>query len=266
MLRPSGSARLLLLLALAACTPKPQYPECKTDPDCADHGQVCLNGFCKECRDDTNCAGKPDKPVCRDAICTAKPQCQKNEDCAAGLRCAEEKCVPECSEQTAAQDCGEGKKCIAGRCAAEESCNADADCRLGQACVDRLCKAQGDLEQSMASRQLGECEVRAVYFGFDDATLEPESRRQLDADFACLQKAELRRVRLEGHTDERGTTEYNLALGERRADAVKKYLSGLGLEPRKLRAISYGKERPADPGHDEASWARNRRVELAPEK
>jgi peptidoglycan-associated lipoprotein len=256
--------KLLFLLALASCNPKPQYPECRTDPDCADHGQVCLAGFCKECRDDSNCAGKPDKPVCRDALCVAKSQCAKNEDCAAGLRCVQQMCVPECSDETAAQDCGQGKKCIAGRCAAEEQCLADADCKPGKACVDRVCKEQSDLA-SQPTRLLGECEMKAVYFGFDDATLDAAARKQLDLDFTCLQKTPLRRVRLEGHTDERGTTEYNLALGERRAEAASKYLAGLGVEPRKLKAISYGKERPADPGHDDAAWARNRRVEIAPE-
>ena len=68
-----------------------------------------------------------------------------------------------------------------------------------------------------------------------------------------------------GHTDERGTTEYNLALGERRAEAVRRYLAQLGAELGKLKAISYGKERPANPGHDEAAWAKNRRAEIAPE-
>jgi peptidoglycan-associated lipoprotein len=67
---------------------------------------------------------------------------------------------------------------------------------------------------------------------------------------------------VEGHTDERGTTEYNLALGERRATAVKSYLTSLGIEAGRLVTISYGKERPADSGHSEAAWAMNRRVEF----
>src|SRR5260370_21994930 len=150
--------KLLGLLALAACTLKPQYPECKTDPDCAGHGQVCLSGFCKECRDDSNCAAQRDKPVCRDAICVAA-QCAKSEDCAAGLKCAQEKCVPECSDETAAQDCGQGKKCLAGRCAAEEECLADADCKPGKACVDRVCK-EGNVAKGQATRLLGECEIK----------------------------------------------------------------------------------------------------------
>ena len=259
--------RRLALLALAAllagCPAKLQYPECKLDTDCADHGQVCINGFCKECREDANCAvAKPDKPVCKDAVCVAKAQCAKPEDCAAGQKCsADGKCVAECAPETAAQDCG-GKKCIAGRCAAEEECLADADCGDGRACVDKVCKAQGGVMQNQSSQKLGDCEVKAISFGFDDATLSPDARRQLDADFDCLSKSTWRRAIVSGHTDERGTTEYNLALGERRAEAVKKYLVQLGADAHRLKAISYGKERPADPGHDESAWAKNRRVEL----
>jgi peptidoglycan-associated lipoprotein len=237
------------------------------DTDCADHGQVCANGFCKECREDANCAAHPDRPVCKDALCVAKPQCAKPEDCAAGQKCSKDgKCTAECSEETAAQDCGQGRKCISGRCAAEEECLADADCGDGRACVDKVCRAQGGVLNSSASQKLGDCEVKAVYFGFDDATLSPEARKQLDEDFQCLQKSSFRRALISGHTDERGTTEYNLALGERRSDAVKRYLAGLGADGRKLKAISYGKERPADPGHDEAAWAKNRRVEIVTEQ
>ncbi len=81
-----------------------------------------------------------------------------------------------------------------------------------------------------------------------------------------MQKEGFRRLRLSGHTDERGTTEYNLALGSRRAEAVRRYLIGLGAEGRRLRAISFGKERPREAGHDEEAWARNRRVEIDLEK
>ena len=65
-----------------------------------------------------------------------------------------------------------------------------------------------------------------------------------------------------GHCDERGTTEYNVALGQRRAESVRKYLTGLGLDAGKIKAVSYGKERPVDPGHNEAAWSKNRRGEI----
>jgi peptidoglycan-associated lipoprotein len=71
------------------------------------------------------------------------------------------------------------------------------------------------------------------------------------------------RLRLEGHCDERGTVDYNLALGEQRAQAARDYLLSLGVAPERLATVSYGKERPLDPGHEESAWARNRRVHFA---
>lgn len=221
----------LALLLCAACPPKISYPECKLDPDCAEHGQVCSSGFCKECRDDSVCKLRnPDKPLCREAICTAKP----------------ESVLPR-----------------APPVATPLTCQSDADCGGGAACVDQQCKSQ--LFSSQPSRQFGRCKLNAVYFGFDDATLTAEARQSLSDSWQCLQQNSYRRVLLAGHTDERGTTEYNLALGERRADAVRKYLTGLGAESRRLKTLSYGDERPFALGHDDAAWARNRRVELIPE-
>jgi peptidoglycan-associated lipoprotein len=260
-------ALIAVAALLAGCPSKPNYPECKIDQDCAEHGQVCLNGFCKECREDANCAAKPGKSLCKNAICVEKQQCATRAECQAGEKCSPAgKCVPECTVGSAAQDCAPGHKCISGRCAAEEECLADADCTSGGACVDKVCKAQGSVMNPSGAQKLGACELKAVLFGFDDATLTPESRKQLDADFQCLKEAIFRRAVVSGHTDERGTTEYNLALGERRAGAVKKYLVDLGLEAARVKAISYGKERPVDPGHDEAAWARNRRVEIGTEQ
>jgi peptidoglycan-associated lipoprotein len=262
--------RSALLLALAAsllgCPGHVKYPECKVDEDCKEHTQVCISGTCRQCRDDAQCPQAPVAQVCKDNACAAKPQCTSNKDCAAGQKCAQDKCVPECTEATAEQDCGgAGRKCFSGRCAAEEDCLADGDCGDGKACVQQRCVAQGELLASRSERQHGDCEVKAVYFGFDESTLSADSRQTLSQDWQCLQKSPYRRLVLTGHTDERGTTEYNLALGARRAEAVKRYLAGLGAEERKLKTLSYGKERPADNGHDDAAWARDRRVELIPE-
>lgn len=99
------------------------------------------------------------------------------------------------------------------------------------------------------------------YFDFDEATLTAESRSSLDAAAPALKAAAVS-VRLEGHADERGTPEYNLALGERRAQAVANYLGLQGVDAAKLEVISYGEEKPVMTGSDEASWAKNRRVEL----
>jgi peptidoglycan-associated lipoprotein len=98
-----------------------------------------------------------------------------------------------------------------------------------------------------------------VYFDYDSAAIRADAEGTLNkfADFAKAN--DVKGVTLEGHADERGTREYNLALGDRRAVAVKKYLVGLGLNPEQLTSISYGKERPAVDGHDEAAWSKNRR-------
>lgn len=236
---------LLSALVLAGCPARLQYPECKVDPDCKDHGQVCVTGFCRQCREDAQCkAGE----LCKDNGCLAKPECAETKDCPAGQRCAAGKCAPECSEATAETDCGKGRKCNAGRCAAEEECVADADCSDGRACVAGLCKAQGGVMNSSLQSRLGDCEVKAVYFDFDEATLSKDSTSAIAENWKCLSAGGFKKLVLSGHTDERGTTEYNLALGSRRAEAVRKYLQGLGAEARKLRAVSFGEEKPVDSG------------------
>lgn len=99
------------------------------------------------------------------------------------------------------------------------------------------------------------------YFGYDQADLSPENRAGLDAQANVLRSA-TSMVRLEGHGDERGTREYNLALGERRAKAIATYLVLQGIDRSRIETVSYGEERPAALGQDEESWSRNRRVEL----
>ena len=99
------------------------------------------------------------------------------------------------------------------------------------------------------------------YFDFDKATLRPEARAALQAHAANL-RSNPKHIRLEGHTDERGTREYNMALGERRGNAVRDFLVVNGVDSNLIEVISYGEERPAAIGSDEASWALNRRVEL----
>ena len=98
-----------------------------------------------------------------------------------------------------------------------------------------------------------------VFFAYDSSDLGAEARAALEQQAAWLKKYGAVRVTLEGHADERGTREYNLALGERRANAVKDYLVALGINPSRVNTISYGKERPAAIGHNEVAWAQNRR-------
>ena len=105
--------------------------------------------------------------------------------------------------------------------------------------------------------------LQDVRFDFDQSTLGEEARGILAGNAAWLKANIAVKIQVEGHCDERGTEEYNLALGQRRAQAVKDYLLSLGLEDGRLKTISYGESLPLDPGHDEAAWAKNRRVHFA---
>ncbi|MGC4077129.1 MAG: peptidoglycan-associated lipoprotein Pal [Rubrivivax sp.] len=104
--------------------------------------------------------------------------------------------------------------------------------------------------------------ARTVYFDFDSYVVKDEYKPVIDANGKFLALDKTVRLTAEGHTDERGGREYNLALGQKRAEAVVKALKVMGAADGQVEAVSFGKERPADPGHDEAAWAKNRRVEL----
>jgi len=105
-------------------------------------------------------------------------------------------------------------------------------------------------------------ELQTVYFDFDSAALTDAAKATLDTDAEWLSANPGVHVLIEGHCDERGTVEYNLNLGQRRADSVRDYLISKNLDPATLHTISYGKERPIDEGHDETAWAKNRRVQF----
>ncbi|ENX13382.1 peptidoglycan-associated lipoprotein [Acinetobacter colistiniresistens] len=103
---------------------------------------------------------------------------------------------------------------------------------------------------------------RVVHFNYDSSDLSNEDYQTLQAHAQFLVANANSRVALTGHTDERGTREYNMALGERRAKAVESFLITNGVNPQQLEAVSYGKESPVNAGHDEAAWKENRRVEI----
>ena len=101
-----------------------------------------------------------------------------------------------------------------------------------------------------------------VYFGYDRSEIRPEFKDILNAHAQYLVANPQARVSLEGHCDERGTVEYNLALGERRANTVKRYLVVQGVNPNQLESVSFGEERPAVVGSDDSAWSKNRRTEI----
>ncbi len=105
--------------------------------------------------------------------------------------------------------------------------------------------------------------VKDVFFGYDLADLTPEAQATLRENAIWMRRFPEAKVVIEGHCDERGSEEYNLALGDRRALAARDYLIQAGVDPNQMETISFGEERPFDPGHTEAAWAKNRRAHFA---
>ena len=117
-------------------------------------------------------------------------------------------------------------------------------------------------EAAPPSEIIQESQFETVYFDFDKSNLRSDSKSGLDANYDLLMQFPDVMVKIEGHCDERGTVEYNLSLGEKRATSCKDYLVGLGVDASRISTISYGKEKPVDSGHSEAAWSKNRRCEF----
>lgn len=243
-----AALRLAALLGavalLGACGPK--YPNCDTDEHCAKHGEFCVNGLCKECRDASQCSG-----AC--ATCTPDGTCGRLEGCCTSdLDCPGGKCwmsgaTGTCGAACSAEHpCPSGQRCVGGSCIPDVECTDDSACGPGQKCRNGSCVAA--------------CTEEPVYFDFDEYVLTSDALSTVRANVDCLAN-KASNITLEGHCDERGTDEYNLALGQRRANSVKKAMGRLGVKGNRVRTISYGEERPTCSSHGENCWSRNRRVE-----
>ena len=117
------------------------------------------------------------------------------------------------------------------------------------------------MEEQQSKKEVAESgtQFSDIHFDFDKYDLKPGERASLNKIAVWLKKNENYVVRIEGNCDERGTVEYNLALGNRRANAAMNYLVDMGIKKARIKTISYGKEKPLDPGHNEEAWAKNRR-------
>jgi len=128
--------------------------------------------------------------------------------------------------------------------------------------------AKRELERSLEAKNTPGIEgvvyesslLKPIHFDFDRYDIRPADAEILKANSAVLKKYPSLKIQIEGHCDERGTNEYNLALGERRASSTKKYLNSLGISTDRVSTISYGEEKPLDPAHNEDAWAKNRRA------
>jgi len=236
-------------LLLTACPPK--FPNCKTDEDCKSFEKnegkvVCVMGQCQECGKDEDCGyGK----VCKFNKCEIKPECTADADCSGGMLCKNNKCVPEC---TADSDCKDGKICEGVRCVPAQ-CAKNEDCTEGKICESGRC-----VQKMSTKSEEGECNIESIHFEFDKYDITTDSADILKKNAECMKKKGIKKVVIEGNCDERGTTEYNMSLGQKRAEAAKKYIKNLGINV-KMDTISYGKEKPVCRESNEECWSKNRR-------
>lgn len=241
-------AGLALAMAFMTGCPKP-YPNCDNDEACKEHNEVCVQGTCQECATDANCK---EGFACQGNKCVPKgPECTLDTQCGSGRICEAGKCAP---AQCKGDDQCKGGKCQNGRCETppKDQCSSNTDCGEGQECQAGKCVT--------AAPQA--CNWEPVRFGFNEATLTSDAQSRLSALADCIKATKVAKVTLEGHADERGTEEYNLQLSNRRAAAVKRYLSDLGVSARSLDTVGYGETRPVNSASNEEAWAENRRVEF----
>lgn len=249
-------SRILLLIGavgmlgmLAGCPPS--YPNCNDTDDCVVDGQqmgVCVAGTCRECAVDSDCGQAGFK--CENNTCVPAAECQTNAECDSGKACVNGKC----QACTSDAQCGPDGECRNGACA-PNVCTTDDDCGEGRACIEGRCRTAPRVDCQPPS---------PIRFPFNESTLTSDAQGSLDELASCLNQGAARTgaVTIEGHADERGTDEYNIALGERRAQAVKRYLRTAGVDESRMRTVSYGEERPVAYGSDESAYEQNRRAEF----
>ncbi len=230
-------------LAFAGC--RPDYPSCETDKDCRPP-EFCVNRKCAQCRQTSDCK---EGFSCEAGKCSPIAGfCRNKTQCAAGEECIANRCRP-CANDG---ECPSGLRCLKGQCA-KPQCFKDDDCAQDQDCVNGLCVSSK--KQPVAGPP---CPLGTVYFGFNESSLSAEATAQIATNGECLKKSP-RPAGLIGRADPRGTVEYNLALGDRRAQAVKEYLQRSGIDAGRLKVVPRGSLDAI--GTDEASWAKDRRVD-----
>jgi peptidoglycan-associated lipoprotein len=240
-----AAVALVLGFTMASCGDSSKKPGCKTDKDCKTP-LVCAVNTCVQCTQDAQCgAGQK----CAANACVAAPECTSDETCPVGQVCQAGKCKA-CATN---DECGPGGTCEAGACKRAKKCSKDDECADDEDCTNGVCRKAG------AATNPGDatCTLATVYFGFDDSSVQASERDRLAANVACIEKTKGKSVYLVGHTDTSGTEEYNIALSERRAQAVADYMSRLGSDPARLQVVPKGETEPTGLGDD-----RDRRVEF----
>ena len=229
---------------LVACGSKPKGPGCKTDKDCK-APLVCGDNKCVECNEDSQCSGGK---RCSAHACVAKAECTSDDQCPAGKVCQAGQCKACASDA----ECGPGGSCQAGACKKAKKCAKDDECADDEDCVGGYCQKGSKTAGNDAT-----CQLQTVYFAFDQSGIEASERDRLDSNAQCIGKNKGKNVFLVGHTDTSGTEEYNIALSERRAQAVADYLARLGTDPARMQVVPKGETEPTGLGDD-----KDRRVEF----
>ena len=239
-----GFLAATILLATTSC--KPEYPACDTDKDCKSK-EFCVARKCQQCRDNSDCG---EGRECGNGKCNVIVGfCKNNAQCPAGQVCSDNRCGPCQSDmQCPAGSICNGGLCSKAQCMKDDDCPQDMDCTRGR-CV-------GGKKAPVVEGP--PCPLDTVYFGFNISSLNKDATASLSKNAACLKKTG-RSIDLLGHADPRGTTEYNMALSDRRAQAVRDYLRQAGIDSKRLKPVPRGNLDAT--GTDESSWAKDRRVD-----
>lgn len=249
------------LMVVAACNKAPQFPNCKTDAHCAAgnageaNKNVCVFGSCQECGNDLDCESDQ---RCQDSKCMS--MCASNIGCQDDQQCVDGYCVETCENSFA---CSDNETCLKGRCvvsAKHMSCSDSSDCVGGFSCESGLC-VQEETTNSFAENDDCERSIR-VFFDFDRDAVKNDFKDKMGSMSKCLRDNPSWNINVEGHTDSRGSLEYNIVLGERRARSVSNLLTKLGVARERMKVVSYGEERPLVLGENEEAWSQNRRGEI----
>ena len=240
-LQPSAWGRFCALAAAfvaafaAGCT-SPDYPNCENDRHCQrdGHHEYCVQRHCQQCRNGADCGS--DQTCLRGRCVDGVNACDGDNDCLASQVCTDHRCVPR------------------PECDATRSCAADHHCELGH------CVSNPTDDSDPVENRGPQCQLEPALFDFDDNNLTSGARETLARDAECLRREATSRYTLIGRCDPRGSTEYNLALGERRARVVRQYLMNLGVLPDRVAVSSEGAEGAT--GSDEDGWRRDRRVDF----
>ena len=188
------------------------------------------------------------------------PACDTDSDCKDAEFCVNQLCQ-QCRDN---DDCGEGQSCASGACETIDGyCTSNGECGDGENCENNACvTAQTTrLQSTPALRGDGMCGLGSIYFGYDSSSVETSARDQLGDAAECIKGKQMPSVHLTGLTDPRGTEEYNMALGDRRARSAQTYLKTLGVDA-ELSYSSMGEEYAV--GTEEQTWSRDRRVDIKP--